>query len=151
MAAGWVWSTRPKTPNSVALSLLDSCLRMWQGPPRLWNVEQEAEKCSEAQRLRTHPGVGFSGRAGFRVNRRRGGAVPVRQTDCELSGTDAVGGVERGSATAGTHHQNKATRCYASYWWKRDKLRCAVTRNGAMFSAAELIVNALHYSQAFCK
>ena len=48
---------------------------------------------------------GFSDRAGFRVDRRRGGAVPVRQADCELSGTGAVGGIERRSATAGTHHQ----------------------------------------------
>ena len=48
---------------------------------------------------------GFSDRAGFRVDRRRGGAVPVRQADCELSGTGAVGGVERRSTTAGTHHQ----------------------------------------------
>jgi Transposase len=47
----------------------------------------------------------FSDRAGFRVDRRRGGAVPVRQADCELSGTGAVGGVQRRSATAGTHHQ----------------------------------------------
>src|ERR1700687_208913 len=47
----------------------------------------------------------FSDRAGFRIDHREGGAVPVRQTDCELSGTGALGGVQRGSATAGTHHQ----------------------------------------------
>jgi hypothetical protein len=47
----------------------------------------------------------FSDRAGFRVNRREGGAVPVRQADCELSGTGAVRGVERRSATAGAHHE----------------------------------------------
>ncbi len=48
---------------------------------------------------------GFSDRAGFRVDRRRGGAVPVRPADGELSGTGAVGGVQRRSAPAGTHHQ----------------------------------------------
>jgi transposase len=69
------------------------------------SIEGEVEKCPEAQRLRTHPRGRFSDRAGVRANRRRGGAVPVRKADCELSGTGAVGGIQRGPATAGAHHQ----------------------------------------------
>ena len=47
----------------------------------------------------------FSHRAGLRADHRNDGAVWLGQNDCELSGTGAVGGVKRGSATAGTHHQ----------------------------------------------
>ena len=32
-------------------------------------------------------------------------SVNHEEADCELSGTGAVGGVERGSATAGAHHE----------------------------------------------
>ena len=47
----------------------------------------------------------FADGAGFRVDRRTSGAVPVWQTDRELSGTGAVRRIERRSATVGTHHQ----------------------------------------------
>ena len=63
--------------------------------------------------------------AGVRADHRESGSVSVWQADRELSGTGAVGGFERESATAGTHHANKATRCCVSCWWKRRKLRCA--------------------------
>ena len=75
---------------------------------------------------------GFADGAGFRADHREGGAVSVRQADRELSGTGAVGGVERGSATAGTYHANRATRCCVSCWWKRPRSRCAASRNGAV-------------------
>ena len=48
---------------------------------------------------------GFADGTGFCVDRGTSGAVPVWQADRELSGTGAVGGVERGPATVGTHHQ----------------------------------------------
>src|SRR4029077_20263916 len=44
-------------------------------------------------------------RAGFRADHRASGTVSVWQADRELSGTGAVGGVERRSATVGTHQQ----------------------------------------------
>ncbi len=47
----------------------------------------------------------FADGAGFRVDRRTSGAVPVWQTDRELSGTGAVRRIERRSATVGTHHE----------------------------------------------
>ena len=68
-------------------------------------IEEEVEKMSRGAALADASRSGFSDRAGFRVDHRRGGAVPVRQADRELSGTGAVGGIERRSATAGTHHQ----------------------------------------------
>src|ERR1035437_1325608 len=42
---------------------------------------------------------------GLRVDHRERGAVSVWQADRELSGTGAVGRVQRGSATAGTYQQ----------------------------------------------
>src|SRR6266576_1517469 len=68
-------------------------------------VEQEAEQCPEARRLRTHPGGWFSDGAGIRTEHRESGTVSVWQADRELSGTGAVGGVQRAAATAGTHHE----------------------------------------------
>ena len=68
---------------------------------------------------------------GLRADHRESGAVSVWQADRELSGTGAVGGLERESATAGAYHANKATRCCVSCWWKRPRSRCAACRNGA--------------------
>ena len=48
-----------------------------------------------------------SDRAGLRADHGEGGAVSVWQADRELSGTGAVGGVQRGSATAGTYHETR--------------------------------------------
>jgi hypothetical protein len=39
------------------------------------------------------------------ADHRESGAVSVRQADRELSGSGAIGGVERESTTAGTHHE----------------------------------------------
>ena len=47
----------------------------------------------------------FADGAGFRADHRESGTVSVWQADRELSGTGAVGGFERGSATAGTYQQ----------------------------------------------
>jgi hypothetical protein len=44
-------------------------------------------------------------RTGLRADHRKGGAISLRQADRQLSGTGAVGGVERGSATTGTYQQ----------------------------------------------
>jgi len=70
-------------------------------------IEQEVEKCPEAQRLMTHPGVGPLTRTGLRADHRDSGAVSVRQADRKLSGSGAIGGVERESTTAGTHHETR--------------------------------------------
>ena len=70
-------------------------------------IEQEVEKCPEAQRLRTHPGVGSADRTGFRVDHWESGSLSVWEADGELSGTGAVGGFERESAPAGTHHETR--------------------------------------------
>ena len=70
-------------------------------------IEQEVEKCPEAQRLQTHPGGGCTDGAGLRADHRESGAVSVWQADRELSGTGAVGGVQRAAATAGAHHETR--------------------------------------------
>ena len=46
-------------------------------------------------------------RTGVRLDHRQGGAVSVRQADRELSGTGAVGGLQRTAASAGTHHETR--------------------------------------------
>ena len=68
-------------------------------------IEQEAEKCPAAQRLRTHPGVGSLTALAFVLIIGRSGAVSVWQADRELSGTGAVGRFQRRSTTAGTYQQ----------------------------------------------
>jgi transposase len=70
-------------------------------------IEQEVEKRSEAQRLQTHPGVGPLTALAVRADYRESGSVPVWQADRELSGTGAVGEVERESAPAGTYHETR--------------------------------------------
>jgi transposase len=62
-------------------------------------IEQEVEKCPEAQRLMTHPGVGPLTALTF--------VLIIGGADRELSGTGAVGGLEWESATAGTHHETR--------------------------------------------
>jgi transposase len=70
-------------------------------------IEQEVEKCPEAERLATHPGVGPQTAMGLRADHREGGAVSMWQTDRWLSGTGTVGGLERRAATAGTYHETR--------------------------------------------
>ena len=68
-------------------------------------IEQEVEKCPEAQRLRTHPGVGSLTALAFVLIIGRAESLSLWQAGGQLSGTGAAGGVQRESATAGTHHQ----------------------------------------------
>ena len=68
-------------------------------------IEQEVEKCPEAQRLRTHPGVGALTALAFVLIIGRSRALSLRQAGGELSGTGAAGRIQRESATAGTYHQ----------------------------------------------
>src|SRR5579862_6784257 len=53
-------------------------------------IEQEVEKCPEAQRLMTHPGVGSLTALAFVLVIGEAKAIPVWQADRELSGTGAV-------------------------------------------------------------
>jgi len=67
-------------------------------------IEPEAEKCPPARRWMTHPGVGAL-TALARADYRKGRMISVRQVDWMLSGIGAVRGLERRTASAGTHHQ----------------------------------------------
>ena len=93
-------------------------------------IEQEVEKCPEARRLQTHPGVGaltalafvlIIGRAErFQCGKQIAsylGLVPLEAPADSGDGWDTS--------------PNKATRCCASCWWKRRKSRYAATQNGA--------------------
>jgi transposase len=94
-------------------------------------IEQEVEKCPDAQRLRTHPGVGsltalafvlIMGRADrFQCGKQIAcylGLVPLEESSGNGDGWDIS--------------RNKATLCCASCWWKRRKSRYAAIRNGAV-------------------
>src|SRR5207244_7372287 len=70
-------------------------------------IEQEAEKCPEAQRLMTHPGVGPLTALAFCADHWESRAISVWEADCELSRTGAAGKVQRKSETAGSHHQTR--------------------------------------------
>src|SRR5579862_9211622 len=50
---------------------------------------------------------GRTDRVGVRVDHRPSRTVSVWQADRELSGTGAVGGLQRQSTTAGTHHETR--------------------------------------------
>ena len=89
-------------------------------------IEQEAEKCPEAQRLQTHPGVGALTALAFVLIIGKHGAVSVWQAGRELSGAGAVGGFERAIGDGWDTSPNRVTRCCAFFWWKRRRLRCAV-------------------------
>jgi transposase len=68
-------------------------------------IEQEAEKNPVAQCLMTHPGVGALTALAFVLIVGDSARLSLRQADCELSGTGAVGRFQRASATTGTHYQ----------------------------------------------
>ena len=68
-------------------------------------IEQEVEKCPEAERLMTHPGSWSADRTGLRADHRQGRPVSVREAGGELSGTGAVGRLQRESPPAGAYHQ----------------------------------------------
>jgi hypothetical protein len=64
-------------------------------------IEQEVEKCPEARRWMTHPGVGALTALAFVLIMGKGRAISVWETDRLLSGTGAPGGLERRTETAG--------------------------------------------------
>ena len=68
-------------------------------------IEQEVEKCPEARRLMTHPGVGALTALAFVLIIGEAERFRLGQADGQLSGTGAVGRFQRESATAGTYHQ----------------------------------------------
>ena len=74
---------------------------------------------------------GCADRVGLRVDHRQSRTVSVWQADRELSGTGAVGGLQRTVGDGWDISPNKATLCCASCWWRRRKSRYAATRNGA--------------------
>jgi transposase len=69
-------------------------------------IEHEAEKCPEAQRLMTHPGVSPD-RTGVRPDHRQRGAFSVWEAGCKLSRTGAARKVQRETAALGSHHQTR--------------------------------------------
>ena len=94
-------------------------------------IEQEAEKCPEAQRLRTHPGVGALTALAFVliIGERSGFSVANRSRAiwdwCRWK-IRAENGADWDTSP------NRATRCCVFCWWKRHRSRCAATRNGAI-------------------
>jgi transposase len=70
-------------------------------------IEQEVEKCPDARRLQTHPGVGALTALAFVLIIGRADRFPVWQADRELSGTGAVGRFEWTAAAPGTHHETR--------------------------------------------
>ena len=68
-------------------------------------IEQEVEKCPEAQRLMDASGGGSVNRAGLRADHWKSRTISVWETDRQLSGTGAAGEVERESATTGPYHK----------------------------------------------
>src|SRR5207247_4836703 len=70
-------------------------------------IEQEAERCPEAQRLMTHPGVGPGDRTGVRPDHRPSGAFSVWEAGCQLCGTGTARKVQRETAALGAHHETR--------------------------------------------
>src|SRR5437773_5453735 len=94
------WASRRRQD---LLELLDQLTAEIQELTRA--LEQEVEKRPVARRLMTHPGVGAVDGAGVRTGHRNARTLWLRQADRQLCGAGAVGGVQRGSATAGPHQQ----------------------------------------------
>jgi hypothetical protein len=70
-------------------------------------IEQEAEKLPRSTALADAPWSGRTDRVVLRAEHRPSRSVSVWQADRELSGTGAVGGLQRTAATTGTHHQTR--------------------------------------------
>jgi len=90
-------------------------------------VEEEAEKCPEAQRLMTHPGVGPLTALAFVLIIGRADRFQCDKQVASYLGLVPLGsraGIGDGWATS----RNKGTRCYVSCWWKRRKFRPAASR-----------------------
>ena len=94
-------------------------------------IEQEVEKCPGGAAVADASWSGSADRVGLRADHRESRSVSVWQADRELSGTGAVGRVQRAVGGGWDTSRNKATRCCVSCWWKRRKSRCAAIRNGA--------------------
>jgi len=93
-------------------------------------VEEEAEKCPEAQRLMTHPGVGPQTALAFVLV-----IGTAERFGCGSSLLVTSGWCRRkipaGNVEGWDISRNKATLGCVSCWWKPRKSRCAATRNGA--------------------
>ena len=66
-------------------------------------IEQEAEKCPQAQRLMTHPGVGSLTALAFVLIMGGGQPVQLRQADRQLSRAGSGRRFQRGTTPAGTY------------------------------------------------
>ena len=93
------WASRRRQD---LLDLLDQLTPKIQELTRA--LEEQVEKRPVARLLMTHPGVGPDG-AGLRVGDRNAGALSLRQATGQLHRAGADGGIQRRSATAGTHQQ----------------------------------------------
>jgi len=94
-------------------------------------IEQEAEKCPEAQRLMTHPGVGALTALAFVLIMGRADRFQCgKQIACHLG----VVPLEESSGDRRRlgHITNKVTLYYVSYWWKQHRSQCAASQNGAV-------------------
>jgi hypothetical protein len=84
-------------------------------------IEQEAEKCPEAERLRTHPGVGSLTALAFVADHpgtRNGFSVASRSRAIwDWCRQKIPAGIGDDSVTSAS----KAMRCCVSCWWKRRK------------------------------
>src|SRR5207247_1279676 len=69
-------------------------------------IEQEGEKCPEAQRLMTHPGVGPLTALAFVLIIGQG-AFSVWEAGCQLSGTGTARKVQRETTALGAHHETR--------------------------------------------
>ena len=93
-------------------------------------IEKQVEK-SEAQGL-THPGVGALTALAYVLIIGQHGTFSLRQAGRQLSGTGALRGLQCATGDGWDTSANRATPFCAFFWWKRPRLRCAVTRNGAI-------------------
>ena len=94
-------------------------------------IEQEVERCPDAQRLQTHPGVGALTALAFVliIGRPDGFSVASRSRAIwDWYRWRSRAGIDDGWDTS----RNKGTRCCVSCWWKRRKSQCAASRSGAI-------------------
>ncbi len=82
-------------------------------------IEQEAEKCPEAQRLMTHPGVGPLTALAF--------VLIIGKAERFQCGKQIASEIGDGWVTS----PNKGVRWCAFCWWRRHRSQCAVFQSGA--------------------
>jgi transposase len=93
-------------------------------------IEEEAEKCSEARRLMTHPGVGALTAVAFVLiigEANRFGCGKQIASYLGLVPAEDSSGERRRLG----HIINRATACCVSCWWKRPRRPCGVIAGGA--------------------